>query len=180
MKSSVKFASPVPKPPRQNTRPETPSQRAQREAILAATQIRQETNPVIPQSKMVVVQLPNGDQILKKRHNDDSNVDIGNRLGRGTRLGSNDRSIEEEEKPEVASPRMKMDQMMSTNSVTSRLFKSPSFDQDAKKANSAFNKNAFEPDMGHNGGRYNRVPSPENGNRAYFGNLNRLYDTHQG
>ena len=78
--------TPVKKPDRspKNPKPETEVQRATRENALLAAEGRKQTNPTIRQSAMVVVKLPSGEEILKKRHND-ADVDLGNVLGRGDR-----------------------------------------------------------------------------------------------
>ena len=65
-------------------RPETQQQKTMRLNALQSAESRQQSNPKIPLSKMMVVDLPDGSQILKKRENDATDVDIGHVLGRGS------------------------------------------------------------------------------------------------
>jgi hypothetical protein len=70
-------------------RDESAVQRSVREKALLAAANRETTNPKIPQSKMKVVQLPNGQQILKKANpaSDQGHIDVGHKLGRGESAG---------------------------------------------------------------------------------------------
>ncbi|KAI9562377.1 TRAF-type zinc finger domain-containing protein 1 [Daphnia sinensis] len=68
-----------------NTRVENGVQRAVRNNALLATENRLPTTPKIQQSQYAVVQLPNGQEILKKRNPSfgADEIDIGHVLGRG-------------------------------------------------------------------------------------------------
>lgn len=72
-------------------RNESSVQRAAREKALLAASNRETTNPKIPQSKMKVVVLPDGQQILKKANpaSEQGNVDVGHKLGRGESAAHN-------------------------------------------------------------------------------------------
>ena len=72
-------------------RNESSVQRAAREKALLAASNRETTNPKIPQSKMKVVVLPGGQQILKKANpaSEQGNVDVGHKLGRGESAAHN-------------------------------------------------------------------------------------------
>lgn len=66
-------------------RTENEQQKAARQNILQAAESRLDTNRKIPLSSMMVVDLPDGSQLLKKRQTDSTNVDVGHVLGRGHR-----------------------------------------------------------------------------------------------
>ena len=74
---------PKPKQPTVIHRPESQQQKTIRQNVLQKAEARLETNRKIPLPSMMVVDLPDGSQILKKRVNDLTNVDIGPVLGHG-------------------------------------------------------------------------------------------------
>ena len=59
------------------SRNESKLQTTQRQNVLKATEQRRETNRQIPLPKLKIVDLPDGSKVLKKRVNDDDNVDPG-------------------------------------------------------------------------------------------------------
>jgi len=65
------------------SRNESKLQTTQRQNVLKAAEQRRETNRQIPLPKLKIVDLPDGSKVLKKRVNDDDNVDPGHVLGRG-------------------------------------------------------------------------------------------------
>lgn len=92
-RGQVTTKAPVKPPPRKEStippRNESLSQRTVRENAALAASNRQPTNPKIPQSKLKVIKLPDGREILKKANASDQDgfhVDIGNKLGRGERF----------------------------------------------------------------------------------------------
>lgn len=145
-----------------NTRPESASQRALRENALSATENRLPSTPKIQQSQYTVVELPDGQQILKKRNPSSNTNDpyVGHVLGRGLPYESiNDdpsvRSVPNLPKANYFERRMRTesDRVQNTNVPMKPLVGRDVDKGITKKPNASFANYAYQPDPGQKLGR---------------------------
>lgn len=157
-----------------NTRPESASQRALRESTLSATENRLPTTPKIQPSQYVVVDLPDGQQILKKR-NPSSNANdpyVGHVLGHGLPYESinNDPSVHfvpTLPKAEYFDRRIHADDHVQNTKVPMKPTGERGVEKRiTKKPNASFANYAYQPDPGHRLGREGNPTTPHAFNGA--------------